>query len=67
MSVVIYKHKLLHESEIVQLLHNSKCYGVNQNRFRKPLRSSAKNVKNKYPETSRSVLLAVQFATSLTV
>ena len=45
-SAVIYKQRLLHENEIVQLLHNYKCYGVQQSRFRKPLQSSVKNVKN---------------------
>ena len=46
MSAVIYKQRLMHEKEIVQLLHNYKFYEVDQSRFRKPLQSSAKNVKN---------------------
>ena len=44
-SAIIYKQRLLHENEIVQLLHNYKCYDVDQSRFRKPLQSSATNVK----------------------
>ena len=52
-SVVIFKQSLLHENEIVQLLHNHKCYGVDQSRFRKPLKSSQKNVKNNYLKTTR--------------
>ena len=32
---VIYKQRLLHENEIVQLLHNYKFYGVEQSHFRK--------------------------------
>ena len=32
-SEVIQKQRLLHENEIVQLLHNYKCYGVDQTRF----------------------------------
>ena len=38
-SEVIQKQSLLHENEIVQLLHNYKCYGVDKTRFRKPLKS----------------------------
>ena len=52
-SAVIYKQKLLHENEIVQLFHNYKCYGGDQSRFRKPSESSAKNVKNNCPKTTR--------------
>ena len=48
--VIIYKQRLLHENEIVQLLHNYKCYGFDQNRFRRPLQNFAKNVKNNYPK-----------------
>ena len=44
-SAVIFKQSLLHENEIVQLLHNHKCSGVDQSRFRKPLQSSHKNIK----------------------
>ena len=47
-SAVIYKQRLLHENEIVQLLHNYKCYGVDQGCFRKLFQSSIKNVKNNY-------------------
>ena len=64
-SAVIYKQKFLHENEIVQLLHNYKCYGVEQSHFRKPLKSSAKNVNNNYRKTTRSFLPTVQFVTSL--
>ena len=61
-SAVIYKPKLLHENEIVQLLHNYKCYGVDQSHFRKPLQSSAKNVKNNYRKSIRSFLPAIKTA-----
>ena len=54
-SAVIYKQRLLHENEIVQLLHNYKCYGVDQSRFRRPLQSSDKNVKNNYPKETGSI------------
>ena len=54
-SAVIYKQRLLHENEIVQLLHNYKCYGVDQSRFRRPLQSSDKNVKNNYPKKTVSI------------
>ena len=43
-SAVIYKQRLSHEKEIVQLLHNYKSYGIDQSPFRKPLQSTAKNV-----------------------
>ena len=66
-SAVNLKQRLLHENEIVQLLHNYKCYGVDQSRFRKLLESSAKNVKNNYSKTTPSFLPAVQFVTSLNV
>ena len=58
---VIYKQRLLHENEIVQLLHNYKCYGVVLSRFRKSLQSSAKNVKNNNPKTTGSFLTVAQF------
>ena len=51
-SAFIYKQRLLQENEIVQLLHNYKCYGSDQSRFRKPSESSAKNIKNNYPKTT---------------
>ena len=60
-AAVIYKQSFLHENGIVQLLHNYKCYIVDLSRFRKPLRSVAKKVKNNY----RSFLMVVQFVTSL--
>ena len=60
---VIYKQSLLHENEIVQLLHNYKCYGVV--RFRKLLQSFVKAIKNNYPKTTRSFLPVVQFVTDL--
>ena len=41
-SAVIHKQRLLHENEIVQLLHSYTCYGVEQSRFRKSSQSSAK-------------------------
>ena len=66
-SAGIYKQRLLHENEIAQLLHNYKCYGVDQSHFRKPLQSSAKNVQNNYFENTRSFLPAVQFVTGLNV
>ena len=66
-SAVIYKQGLSHENKIVQLLHNIKCYGAEQRNSRKPLKSSAKNVKSNYRKTTRSFLPAVQFATSLNV
>ena len=66
-SVVIFKQSLLHENEIVQLLHNHKCYGVDQSPFRKPLKSSQKNVKNNYLKTTRSFLPVVKFVTSLNI
>ena len=66
-SAVIYKQKLFHENEVVQLLHNYKCYGVEQSHFRKSLKSSAKNVNNNHRETTRSFLPAVQFVNSLNV
>ena len=67
-SAVIYKQSLLHENEIVQLLYNYKCYGVDQSHFRKPLQSSLLNVKNNnYFKETHSFLLAVQFVTSLNV
>ena len=53
MSAVIFKQRLLNENEIMQLLHNYKRYGVDQSRFRKPLQSSNKNIKNNYPKTTR--------------
>ena len=65
MSAVIYKQSLLHENEIVELLHNCKCYGVALSLFRKPLQSSAKKVKKTHPKTIRSFLPVVQFVTSL--
>ena len=55
-SEVIQKQRLLHENEIMQLLHNYKCYGVDQTRFRKPLKSSVK---------TRSFLLVIQFVANL--
>ena len=55
-SEVIQKQRLLHENEIVQLLHNYKCYGVDQTRFRKALKSSVK---------TRSFLLVIQFVANL--
>ena len=55
------------EYKIVQLLHNYKCYGVDQSRFRKLLQSSAKNLKNNFPKMTRSFLPAVQFVSSLNV
>ena len=64
-SAVIYKQRLLHENEIVQLLYNYKCYGTDQSCFRKPSQSSAKNVKNNYPKTTLSFSPAVQVLTSL--
>ena len=64
-SAVIYKQSLLHENEIVQLLHNYKCYGVVLSCFKKPLQSSAKKVKSNYPKTTRSFLPVVQFVTTL--
>ena len=64
-SAVIYKQKLLQENDIVQLLHSYKCYGVEQSHFRKPLKSSAKNVNNSYRKTTRSYLPGVQFVTIL--
>ena len=64
-SAIIHKQRLLHENEIVRLLHNYKCYGFEQSHFRKPSRSSAKNVKNNYTEKTRSFLRAVQILTSL--
>ena len=60
-SAVIYKQRLLNEKEIVQLIHNYKCYDVDQNHFRTPLKSSAKNMKNNYPKTTRSFLPPIQF------
>ena len=66
-SAVIYKQTLLQENDIVQLLHNYKCYGVEQSHFRKPLKSSAKNVNNSYRKTTRSYLPDVQFVTILNV
>ena len=59
--------KNLHENEIVQLLYNYKCYKIDQNHFRKPLQSSAKNVKNNYPKKTCSFLRAIQLVTSLNV
>ena len=32
-SANIYKKRTLHENDIVQLLHNYKCYGIDQRRF----------------------------------
>ena len=66
-STVIYKQKPLHENEIVQLLHDDKCYGVEQSNFGKPSKSSAKNVNNNHRKTTRSFLPTVQFVTSLNV
>ena len=37
-SAVICKQKLLDRNEIVQYLQNSKCYNVDQDGFRKPLK-----------------------------
>ena len=45
MSAAFDQQRLLHENEIVQLLHNYKCNGVNQSRLRNPLQSSVKNVR----------------------
>ena len=64
-SAVIHKQRLLHENEIGKLLHNYKCYGVEQSRFRKSSQSSAKNINNNYPEKTHSFLPAVQVLTSL--
>ena len=64
-SAVIHKQSLLHENEIPQLLHNYKCYGVDQSRFRKPLQSSVKNVKKNYLKTTRSFFLVAKFVTCL--
>ena len=66
-SAVIYKQSLLHVNEIVQLLHNCKCYGVDQSYFRKPLQGSVKKVKNNYLKNTRSFLPVVKFVTSLNV
>ena len=54
MSEVIYKQRLLNENEIVQFLQNCKCYDVDQSHFRKPWKSSAKNIRNKCPKSTRS-------------
>ena len=51
--------KILHENEVVQLRDNYKYYGVEQSYFRKPLKSSATDVKNNYCKIIRSFLLAV--------
>ena len=48
-SAVIYKQRLLHEKDIVQLLLNYKYYSVDQSRFRKLLQSSVKNLKDNFP------------------
>ena len=66
-SAVIYKQSLLHVNEILQLLHNCKCYGADRSYFRRPLQSSVKNVKNNYLKTTRSFLRVVKFVTSLNV
>ena len=66
-SAIICKQRLLHEKQIEQLLHNYKCYDVNQSRFWRLLKSSAKNVKNNYPKRIPSFLPAFQFVTSLSV
>ena len=66
-SPVIYKQRLLHLNEIVQLLYNYKCDPVDQNVSRRPLLSSVKNVKNNYSKTTLSFLPAVRFVTSLNV
>ena len=66
-SPVIYKQRLMHLNEIVQLLSNYKCDGVDQSVSRRLLQSSVKNVKNNYPKTTRSFLPAVQFVTSLNI
>ena len=62
-SAVICKQRLLYEDNIVQLLRNYKCYGAEQSHSKKPLKSSAKNVKSSYRKTTRSFLRPVQFAT----
>ena len=64
-SAVIYKQSLLHENEIVQLLHNYKYHGVILSHFQNRLQSSAKKVKSNYPKTTRSFLPVVQFVTTL--
>ena len=64
-SAVIYKQRILHLNEIVQLLYNYKCYSVDQNLSRKPLQSTVKNVKNNYRKNNRSFLPAIQTVTSL--
>ena len=51
MSAVICKQRLLHKNKI---LHSYKCYGVDQTDFRKPLQSSTKNMKKKYPKRTHS-------------
>ena len=63
-SAVIHKQRLLHKNKIARLLHNYKCYGVEQRRFRKLSQSSVKNVKNNYREKIRSFLPVVQILTS---
>ena len=40
--IVICKQRLLDENENVQYLHNYKCYGIDQNCFRKTLESPEK-------------------------
>ena len=49
------------------ILHNYKCYGIDQNRFRKSLQSSGKNVKNNYFKTTHLFLPTIQFVTSLNI
>ena len=61
-TAVIDKQRLLNEQEIVQLIHNYKCYGVEQSHFRKPLKRSTINLKKSYRKTTRLFLIMVSFS-----
>ena len=67
MSAFIFKQRLLHENDILQLLPNYKCYGIEQSSFTKHFNISAKNVNNNYRKTTGSFLPAAQVITSLNV
>ena len=59
-SVVICKQKFSHEIEI-ELFQNYKYQNANQVYFRKLLQTSTNFVKNNYPTTAYTFLLAAQF------
>ena len=66
-SVVSYKQRLLHETRWYNHFIITNAMVLTKAVLRKPLQSSAKNLKNNYGIKTRSFLPAVQSVTSLNV